>query len=71
MDDVKSTTVYSNTLSKSAFKWSPGFEAMFNHWSDLQKSYEVQWRDRRIVMIAVERPKLVTTAQNPWKRSVA
>ena len=71
MDDVKSTTVYSNTLSKSAFKWSPGFETMYNHWSDLQKSYEVQWRDRRIIMIAVERPKLVTTVQKPWKRSVA
>ena len=42
---------------------------MFNHWSDLQK-YEVQWRDRRITMIAVERLKLVTAVQKPWKRSV-
>ena len=43
-DDVKTTTVYSNTLSTATSKWSPGFETMFNHWSDLQK-YEVQWQD--------------------------
>ena len=26
LDDVKITTVYSNTLSKTASKWSPGFD---------------------------------------------
>ena len=40
---------------------------MFSHWSDLQK-YEVQWQDHRITMIAVERPKLVTTVQKTWEK---
>ena len=40
---------------------------MFSHWSDLQK-YEVQWQDYRITMIAVERPKLVTTVQKTWEK---
>ena len=63
-DDVKTTTL---RLSTATSKWSPGFETMFNHWSDLQK-YEVQWQDHRITMIAVERPKLVTTVQKTWEK---